>query len=118
MTIIVARGLLGGAFLIAGLRNARSIPALTAVLDAQGVPFARVCAIIGVGTQIVCGAALATGLLVPYAAAGLALFVLLATLIVHRYWTYEGDERFAHVNAFISNTALFGAFVLAMGTAL
>ncbi|WP_404402571.1 DoxX family protein [Pelagibacterium halotolerans] len=114
--IIIARVLLGGAFVVAGVRNTRSIDMLTAVMEAHGVPFARLCVIIGVATQIIGGASLAVGLFASYAAAGLALFVLLATLIVHRYWNYEGEERFAHVNAFISNTALFGAFLLAMGT--
>lgn len=110
-----ARILLGGAFLVAGLRNTRSIDGLTRLMDANGLPFPRLTAQVGVALQIVCGAALAVGVFPAYAAAGLALFMVLATLIAHRFWAYAGPERGAHVNAFITNTALLGAFLLAAG---
>lgn len=115
--ILVAQVLLGGAFLVAGLRNARSFANLGPVLAGKGVPLPRIALAIGLALEIGCGALLAIGLWRAFAAAGLILFVILATLIFHNFWAYEDAEKTPHVNAFIVNTALIGAFLLMLAVA-
>jgi len=116
--ILVAQVLMGGAFLIAGLRNMRSFSVLESALAAKNVPFPGVSLGIGIALQIVCGALLAIGFWSALAAAGLILFVVLATLLFHNFWAYEGAERVNHINGFISNMALIGGFLALLAIAL
>ncbi|MEO8683795.1 MAG: DoxX family protein [Devosia sp.] len=116
--ILLARLLLGGAFLIFGVRNIWNVDGLTAGLTARGLPLPRVAAIIGVALQIVGGALTAVG---PFGAIGglsLILFVVLATVLFHNFWDYSGPARATHLNAAIMNVGLAGAFLLPIAAAL
>ncbi|GLQ54663.1 DoxX family protein [Devosia nitrariae] len=109
--LVVARILMGGAFFVAGVRSTQSFPKLVPVMTTLGAPFPPVALAIGIALKLVCGAALALGLWPAYAAAGLIVFLIAATLLFHKFWTYQGRERVEHINAFISNTALVGGFL-------
>ena len=114
--IIAARLLIGSAFLVAGLRNISAINGLAGFIGSRGLPLPRLAAIAGVALQIVGGALVAIGPFALYGGIGLAVFCVLATLIFHNFWDFQGAERVNHVNAFISNTALTGAFLLVVAT--
>jgi len=116
--IVLARIALGGAFLVAGVRNLLGFRMLAPIMAQLGVPLPQVALAIGIALQIVCGAALALGFYPAWAAAGLALFVVVATAIFHRFWEHQGHERVEHVNGFISNVALVGGFLLAIAVSL
>jgi putative oxidoreductase len=105
------RVLVGGVFLFAGLRNARNVPLLTGLMAARGVPFARLTLLAGIATEIVGGAALLAGVFVPFAIAALLLFVLLATLMFHNFWSHHGLERANALNAFTANVAITGGLL-------
>jgi putative oxidoreductase len=107
----LGRVLVGGVFLFAGLRNAGNVPLLTGLMKARGVPFARLALFAGIATEIVGGAALIAGVFVPLAVAAVALFVLLATLMFHNFWTHEGLERVNALNAFVANVAITGGLL-------
>jgi putative oxidoreductase len=109
--VVLARLLLGGAFLVFGIRNIWNIAGLTAGLRARGLPLPRLAAIIGVAMQIVGGALVAFG---PFGAIGgglLILFLFLATVLFHNFWDYSGPDRVTHLNATIMNLGLAGAFL-------
>ena len=110
--VIAARLLIGGAFLVAGLRNISAINGLASFIGSRGLPLPRLAAIAGVTLEIVGGALVAIGPFALYGGIGLAVFCVLATLIFHNFWDYQGAERVNHLNAFISNTALTGGFLL------
>ena len=69
---------------------------------------------IGVAMQIVGGALVAvTGGL--FAAAGaliLIVFLYVAAYLFHAFWEFQGESQVPHVNAWIMNTALAGAFLM------
>lgn len=116
--LFLGRLLLGGAFLVFGLRNIRSIPALTGALTGRKLPMPRIAATIGVGLQIVGGLLTAIG---PWSLLGgilLIVFLVLATVLFHPFWEYQGEERKPHVNAAIMNTSLTGAFLLVIAASL
>lgn len=113
----IARLLMGGAFLVAGLRNTRAIDGLARFIGARGLPLPRVAAMAGVALEIVGGALVAIGPFALYGGLGLVVFCILATLIFHNFWDYQGAERLTHINAFITNTALTGGFLLVAATA-
>lgn len=110
--VFVARLLMGGAFFIAGLRNIAAINGLARFIGGRGLPLPRLAAIAGVALEIVGGALVAIGPFALHGGIGLVVFCVLATLIFHNFWDYQGAERVNHLNAFISNTALAGGFLL------
>ena len=112
IVFIIARILMGLPFIVAGIRNFRNLGRLVGLMESRKVPSARIATIIGVAVQLVSAVLIAIGVLVPWAALGLAIFLAAATLIVHPYWTFPPEERFPHINACIVNTALVGGFLL------
>ena len=51
---------------------------------------------------------------------GLALivFLVLATVLFHPFWEFSGEEQKPHVQSFIMNSGLTGAFLLVIAYAL
>jgi len=84
---------------------------LTGLMTVRGVPQARLALFAGIALQVVCGALLIAGLWVPIAAAGLILFLIVATVMFHNFWDHEGLERGNRINGVISNVALTGGFL-------
>ena len=115
---LFARLLLGGSFLLFGIRNIWNIDGLTAALTARGMLLPRLSAMIGVGLQIVGGALIAIG---PFGLAGgvmLIVFLVFATVLFHNFWDYSGAERTTHFNATVMNVGLVGAFLLPVASGL
>ncbi|HEY9012403.1 MAG TPA: DoxX family protein [Devosia sp.] len=112
IVFIVARILMGGPFLVAGIRNFRNLDRLVGLMSSRKVPQARIVTMIGVAVQTLSGLLIVLGILTPWAALGEAAFLAAATLIVHPFWTYPKDEQFPHINACIVNTALVGSFLM------
>ncbi|MDB5538392.1 MAG: DoxX family protein [Devosia sp.] len=119
---ILAHLLLGGAFVIFGIRNVNGVPRLAAALEGRKIAQPETAARIGVGLQIAGGALTALAPFVPFAGVigGLAMivFLILATVLFHPFWEYSGDEQTPHLNAFIMNSGLTGAFLLVLAHAI
>jgi putative oxidoreductase len=92
---------------IAGLRHLMIVPVLTLAVAARGVLLA------GTGFQIVAGLALVLGFCVAWAALGLILFTVVASVLLVNFRDKEGEERIALTNAFQTNTGLIGGLMLA-----
>jgi putative oxidoreductase len=118
----LAHLLLGGAFVVFGIRNIKSIPGLASFLAGKKVAQPETAAKFGVALQIVGGALTMLAPFVPFAGllGGLALivFLVLATVLFHPFWEFSGDEQKPHVQSFIMNTGLSGAFLLVIAYAL
>jgi len=108
---IAARLLVGGAFVIIGLRNTKAFGALEPMMAGSAMPFPWLSLRVGVGLQIVCGLLLAIGLWPAWAAAGLILFVVVATALFHNPRAYEGEARGQHMQAFLANVMLTGGLL-------
>jgi putative oxidoreductase len=115
--IFLARLLMGGAFVFAGLRNMTSVPVLTGIMAARGVPQAKAVLLAGSVLQVVCGALIVVGLWIAIAAAGLIAFLVVATWMFDNFWAHEGVERGTRINGFVANVALLGGFLLVIATA-
>jgi putative oxidoreductase len=115
---VIAHLLMGGAFVVFGMRNINAVTGLSKALAGRKVPMPRTAAQIGVGLQLVGGVLVFIAPFVPFAGVfgGLALivFLVLATLLFHPAWEYQGEARKPHVNALIMNTCLAGAFLLVL----
>jgi putative oxidoreductase len=113
--VIAGRVLLGGAFAFAGARNIFNAPFLANMMAERGVPGATAALYLGIALQLAAGILFALGILVPYAAAALIVFLVVATWIFHNFWDHQGSDRAARVNGVISNVALIGSFLMALG---
>ena len=58
------------------------------------------------------------GIWTALAAAGLILFLIVATIMFDNFWDHQGPERAARINGFIANVALTGGFLSLMAQPL
>ena len=109
--LAVGRFLIGGAFVVAGLRNIQARAFVSGLMAARGVPQASAVLWLGIVAQVAAGAALIAGFQPVAAAAILCLFLLAATPMFHNFWDYQGPERVAKINGTIGNVGLFGGLL-------
>jgi putative oxidoreductase len=109
--LFLGRLLLGGAFALAGLRNIQNAAFLTQLMNARGVPRARLALWVGIVLQIIAGVVLMAGLWTAIACAVLVLFLIVATPMFHNFWDHQGPDRAARINGFVGNVALGGGFL-------
>jgi putative oxidoreductase len=115
--VIAGHLLLGGAFVFAGIRNVLNASLLTQLISARGVPQARLMLWLGIALQVAAGTLLIGGIWTALAAAGLILFLLVATPIFHNFWDHQGPERAAKINGVVGNVALIGGFLVVVAGA-
>jgi putative oxidoreductase len=117
--LLVGRVLLGWIFLASGFGKLGNIAGTTAYFAGQGLTPAGFWAWFAGIYEFVIGAALILGFATRYAALATFVWVLVATLIAHRYWTYPDAQRAAQYNNFVKNLSIMGgtlyAFVLGAG---
>lgn len=106
--LFIGRLLFGGAFIYFGLRNVMNFGKLRPAMAERPLPLPDVCLSIGLGLQTLGGVLILIGVLVPWGAAALILFLILATGFFHPFWAFQGEERVPHLNAFLTNCALSG----------
>jgi putative oxidoreductase len=116
--IMIGQAAMGLVFIVAGVSHFGRLADVTALMTANGVPFARVLLIVGSLFQIAAGSLLAAGLFIAPAALGLAAFTVAATLMVLRFWTMPpGPARHGASNAFLINIGIVGGLLIAAGLA-
>jgi putative oxidoreductase len=110
---ILARILLGSLFVIGGLHHLTIFGALSGQLAQRGVPLPRLALALSTAWQIVLGVLLMAGLWVPWAAWGLIVFTVVASLLLLNYWSMEGEARAGAQNQFLTNVAVIGGLLYA-----
>ena len=103
-------------FVQSGFGKLLDIGAFTASLTGKGVPLAGFFGVVGPGVEFFGGLAVLFGLQTRYAAALIALFSVVATLISHRYWEFSDAARRAQEVHFSKNVCMFGGYLLLIGT--
>src|SRR5262249_33724831 len=110
--LVLGRILLGSIFVISGYGKLMGLSAFAASLEKNGVPYASTLAPIGAGVEFFGGLAIVLGVEVRYAALLMIAFVIVATLISHRFWELDDPARRAQVTQFSKNVAIIGGFLL------
>ena len=112
--VVIGRVLLGAFFIIGGLSHFPELDPVSSAMKARGVPFARATLIIGTIWQILFGAMLVVGFYTTIAALALALFLILATIMMLNFWDLPaGPQRDGAYRGFQSNVALLGGLLVA-----
>lgn len=79
---------------------------------ALGLPLPLLVVVVTIAVQL-CGSWLVVTNRHLWLGAGvLATFTLMATLLAHAFWRFEGAERLAQMNTFLEHLALIAAFVV------
>lgn len=115
--LAVGRVLLGGIFVVGGLRHFFILPQVTQVMTARGVPSARLVLIVGSTFQVVLGGLLILGVLVQPAALGLVVFTVAASVMLLNFWDMSGPEREATKHGFENNFGIVGGLLIAAAQA-
>jgi putative oxidoreductase len=110
---IVGRLLLGLYFAAAGIHHFSAIEPLSQAIAARGVPAARVVLLTGSVFQTVCGVALILGFWPAWAALGLVLFTIVASILFLNFWSMQGTARDGAVGTWKTNLALIGGLLVA-----
>lgn len=116
--LILGRILLGGLFVVAGVRHFFLLSVLTPVMAARGVPAAKWAIVAASVFQIIAGAMLMAGVAVAFAALGLVAFTVAASFLLLNYWDMQGAERENAKNFLLSNMAILGGLLIAAAQAL
>jgi putative oxidoreductase len=114
--LLVARVAMSALFIPGGLRKLTDLGAFAATLHKQGVPLADVLAPVGACVEFFGGIAVLLGFQLRIATLLMLLFTVIATLIAHRFWEFEGPARQMQQTNFFKNLAIIGGF-LALWTA-
>jgi putative oxidoreductase len=106
------RALLGGLFVVGGIRHCFHFSFLAQMMAHRGVPGARAVLLAGTALQIAAGAALTVGFSLLWTISALIVFTLTASVIFLNFWSMEGAERSNAVNAFWSNIGIVGGLLV------
>lgn len=107
--LLVARIMIGWIFVRSGYGKILDFANFHASLVRDNVPFAQAVAALAVAVEFLGGAAFMVGFQTRSAALLLALFVLIATLLRHRYWEFvEPAARRIQDISFYKNVAIIG----------
>jgi putative oxidoreductase len=105
--LLIGRILLGWIFVRSGYGKMFNIDAVAAGYMSRGVPL--VIAYLAVPIEFFGGLALMFGLATRYVAILMAVFVVVATLVAHRYWEFaDAAARRAQDSSFYKNVAILG----------
>ena len=115
---MLGRLLIGAYFAAAGIQHFSALAPLTATMSARGVPAAKAVLLVGSVFQTVCGVALILGIYPAWAALGLVLFTIVASLIFLDFWNRQGTERAGAIGTWKTNLALVGGLLIAAAHSL
>ena len=106
--LLVGRVFLGWLFLASGYGKLTGIAGATAYFTSLGLSPPDFWAWFAGIVEIVLGATLILGIAVRYAAIASFVWVLVATAIAHRYWTYPAAQQVGQYNNWLKNIAIMG----------
>ncbi len=115
--LLVARALMSSVFLVAGIRKLMIWGPQVAYFTKLGFPAPEFFTVVSIVIEIGAGLALFVGWRTKWAAWVLALFVLVATFMAHRFWEFDASQMANQMNHFLKNMAIIGglAFVANFG---
>ena len=117
MVLVVSRALLSAVFLVAGVRKILIWGPQVAYFTKLGFPAPEFFTVLAIVIELGAGLALLVGWKTRWAAWLLALFVLIAALMAHRFWQFDAAQQANQMNHFLKNLAIIGGlmFVAAFG---
>ena len=117
MLPLIGRILLSAIFLISGIRKLLMFAGTVGYFTKLGFPAPTVMVVLAIILEVGGSILLIVGWKTRYVAWLLALFVLIATAMAHRFWEFDAAQYGNQMNHFLKNVAILGGlmFVAAFG---
>jgi putative oxidoreductase len=109
--LIAGRILMGGFYVVAGVHHFFLLEQLTTMIGARKIPAPRFILITGSLLQSAAGLLLALGIAPAWAALGLIMFTLMASVMLLNFWDLAGDQRHGALTQWQSNLAVIGGLL-------
>jgi putative oxidoreductase len=106
--VLAARVLLALIFITSGWAKLVGIEGTAGYITSVGLPAATALAVGAGAFELAAGLALAVGFQARWAALGLGVFTLLASLLFHAYWSVPADQLVMQKLMFMKNLAIAG----------
>ncbi len=113
---LFGRLLVAALFLPAGLSKLGGFEGIVGYIASAGLPLPQVGAALAIVVEIVGSVALIVGFQTRIAAAVLALFTLVATVIFHAFWVAAPEQAYVQQLMFFKNIAVVGGLLLLVST--
>jgi uncharacterized membrane protein YphA (DoxX/SURF4 family) len=114
---LAGRLVYAGALLALVAGNVLDYSASVAYADSKGVPLPAVAVPAGSLLVVAGAASFALGAYPVLGAAAVVAFLLPVTVLMHDFWTMEGQQRGAEYAQFVKNAALAGSALVLAGVA-
>ena len=112
--LLYARFVMGGMFIITGVRKWMLFPNSTKFVASNGVPFPETMLALAIALEIIAGIMLVVGFRTKLASIGLILFVLILTPIFHGPWKFDFPRWLNEMDQCLKNLNLIGAMLMFM----
>ena len=107
---VLGRILLGGYFIKNALNHFKNVGALSGYAQSKGVPMAKWSVLLTGLMLFLGGLGILLGVYIQYAVLLLAIFLIVTTFMMHKYWTVsEPMTKMGEEINFYKNLALLGA---------
>jgi len=115
---LVGRVLLALIFIIAGFAKLTGFERTVGYIQSVGLPVPQLAAVVAIIVELGGGIMLAIGWKARWAAAALFIFVFLAGILFHAFWSSPADQAMMQQIHFMKNLAIMGGmlYVLVYGS--
>jgi putative oxidoreductase len=110
--VLAGRIALGAIFVESGYRQLMTLGAFAASLSSRGLPLPMMWAILGMSAALAGGVLIVIGFRTREASALVLVFMIVASLLSHRYWELADAARRAQQIQFFKNVAIIGGLLL------
>jgi putative oxidoreductase len=112
LTLLLFRILLVAIFPVSAYHKIVEWPAIAAVVEAAGVPYAYQLSMIGTLAELLLPFFVILGIWTGWAAFGLMLYVIAATAIGHPVWSVPPEALFEQLMSFMKNLGMVGGLLM------
>jgi putative oxidoreductase len=111
---LAGRALIALLFIPAGFSKIGGFAGTTGYIASKGLPLPELGAAIAIAVELGLGLLLLVGFKTRFAALGIALFTIAATVIFHNFWAVPAAQVMQQQQAFFKNIAVVGGLLLLM----
>ena len=112
MDVLVGRLLLASLFIVSGIWKITHFPTTAAYFNRIGMPIGEAAAVLAIIIELGGGILLAIGWRRRLLAWFFAGFVVVATVLGHRFWEADPARLFGELNNFLKNLAIIGGLLI------
>jgi putative oxidoreductase len=112
MDVLLGRLLIAALFIVSGIWKITHFPTTAAYFNRIGMPIGEAAAVLAIIIELGGGLLLAIGWRKRMLAWFLAAFVVIATVLGHRFWETDPARLFGELNNFLKNLAIIGGLLI------